>query len=193
MKYLFTICLAMTFGFLLGQDAETKLFAKSEHIGGYGGSSMTFNADGEFTMSGEGAWIISNFYVGGFGFGSNLGTAMSQEANAEFELRHSAGGFMIGAFSNTENVFALFAETKVAFGDLSARNEVGDNLFREYEDDVTTITPIAGVAITPWDFVQFRVYGGYQFSTEVDLIDLDSKALESPVLGFGIYLGTFNY
>lgn len=195
MKYLLVICLAMTLGVLAGQDTTTttKLFSKSDHLGGYGGSSMTFNSDGEFTIAGEGAWIISNFYIGGFGFGSNLGTVISTEFNAEFELNHSAGGLMFGAFSNTENLFALFVETKVAFGELHARNEIEDNLYREYSDDVTTFTPVAGVAIMPWDFVQFRAFGGYQFSTEVDLIDLGTKPLESPVFGIGIYLGTFNY
>lgn len=193
MKTIYSICLICLCQLLFAQDQSSKLFTKSDHIGGFGGASLTVFNNGEYTIGGEGAWMISNYYIGGFGYGSAVGSYASDQTGPDYDVRHSAGGFMFGAFSNTTNLFALYSEVKVAFGDLTATQQLSENTFEEYSESVTTFTPMVGVSITPWDYMQIRAFGGYQFATDVDLLGIGNEPLQRPVFGIGIYIGAFNY
>jgi len=193
MKTILTSILVTITLMTTAQDEKKSLFEKSNHIGGFGGSSLIINEDGEYIIGGEGAWIFSNFYFGGFGYGKDLGNYYSNEQDKNYDVTHSAGGLLIGAFSNTTNRFALYTETRIAFGDIVARLETAPNNFEEFSDNTLNITPIAGLTLTPTDFIQFRVFGGYQFASKVDLAGIGNDPIQGAVFGFGIFFGAFNY
>lgn len=193
MKYIISFCVLLMAHSAVAQESEAKLFSKSKHIGGYGGSTFTLYDGGESNFTGEGAWIVSNFYFGGFGYGSKMDASFSLAQNEDYDLFVSAGGFLVGAYSNTENMFALFSELKVGFGDIQARRKLDENVYEEYSDDITTFTPMAGLAFTPIQFVQMRLYAGYQFSSDFELLDFDKGLLENPFVGVSLFVGAFNY
>lgn len=193
MKTLYTICFICFCHLLYGQDESTKLFSKSDHIGGFGGATFTIMSNGEYTIGGEGCWMFGNYYLGGFGYGSEMGSYTSSETLSNYDMHHSTGGFLLGAISNTENLFALYSEVKVGFGDLTATNQLSENTYEEYSEFITTFTPVIGVTLKPWNYLQLRAFGGYQFATQVDLLGIGNEPVESPVFGIGIYIGSFNY
>lgn len=193
MKTLLTAALFLFIQLSFSQENQSKLFQKSKHIGGFGGSSIILNSDGEFTIGGEGAWIFGNFYFGGFGYGNDMGEFYSPERDKNYEINHSAGGFLVGALSNTTNKLALYTETRIAFGDIVARLETAPNNFEEFTDNTLNITPIAGLAVTPTNFLQIRLFGGYQFASKVNLIGIGNGPIEGAVFGIGIFFGAFNY
>ena len=189
MKTTLTLLTALISLFSFGQG----IFQKSTHIGGYGGASLNVYPGGNASVSGEGAWIFSNFYIGGHGFGASLGTYYSPEQEKNFEISRSGGGFMIGALSNNQNLLALFAEVRCTFGDVSAKHTLGPNTFEYYEEFAFTATPTVGITVTPVDFLQVRAFGGYQLASDVDLVGIGNEPLQGGVFGFGLYFGAFRF
>ena len=170
---------------------ENKLFSLSNHWGGFGGVNMQINPAGNFSLSGEGAWIFRNFYLGGFGLSSNYGDLYSSINDANYGAKRSSGGFMIGAFSNNDRLLSLFTEVKIGFGEVLLRREQAPNLFEEFESSINTITPQLGICLTPRDFFQIRLYGGYEHNSQFELIGIGNNELNGAVFGLGIYLGYF--
>lgn len=192
MKTTITTTLVLLFAIAVAQTEKPSLFEKSNHIGGFGGLSINLSEGGNYHLSGEGAWMISNFYFGGFGYSTDLGKEYATLKENQFDLVHSTGGLLVGAFSNTSNPFSIFTEAKFGFGELMARRETAPNHFEEYTDETFTVIPIIGIAFRPSDYIQLRLYGGYQFSSNVDLAGIKKDKIEGALFGIGIFFGSFN-
>ena len=193
MKTILTTTLALLFCLAAAQNEKSPLFQSSDHVGGFGGLSFQMDADGHYQIGGEGAWIIGNFYFGGFGFGKDFGSQHSPTLDRKFEVTQSTGGILLGAFSNTQKPFSLYTETRIAFGDVLARRQNSPNNYEEYSDETFQISPYVGLTYRPSNYIQVRFFAGYQFGSEIDIAGIDQNLLDGAVYGIGIFFGAFNY
>lgn len=172
-------------------QSEGKLFQNSNHIGGYGGLNFMVNPASKLAFSGEGAFIYKNYYLGGFGGSTSYGNFTSSETNRVYEFTRDGGGFMVGAVSNSSQKLALFAEVRVGFGEMLARTQLNSSIFEEYEADVVTTTPMAGICYNPNRYVQFRLYGGYEQTNAFNLVGIENPETNGAVFGLAFYFGYF--
>lgn len=193
MKYLLSLITFMLLSSPLShaQEKEQGLFKKDEGMGGFGGFSFNFTSDGSYSFIGEGAARIHNFYIGGYGYSTDLGTQQSSTSNYSYELRSGEGGLMLGAVSNTDQFFSLFTEVKIGWGSISAKRQLGPNVYEEYEEKTQSIIPKIGIGLSPVSFIQVRIYAAYHFSGKIELDGIDSALLNDYNFGIGIYFGSF--
>lgn len=174
------------------QNQEFKLFKKSDDFGGFGGFSFNlYNADKLF-LSGEGAGLFRNLYVGGYGYGAEMGTFTSPIDGIAYNLKHSSGGTMIGAFSNTDQIFALFCEVRMGFDRFKAEAELEDNTFMKFSESTYAVLPSIGAVVRPLSFMQLRVYAGYTFSGNVELNGITEAPYNASIFGIGLSFGGFS-
>lgn len=167
-----------------------KLFQKENSFGGFGGFSFNAYNGSKLYMSGEGAGLFNNFYIGGYGYGTDIGSFASAVDGLSYDVRHSSGGIMLGAFSNTKEIFALYGEVKLGYDHFSAETELTDNTFKEFGTSTYAIYPSLGFAFRPTSFFQLRLYGGYTFSGDVELNGIDAP-FNAPIAGIGLTFGSF--
>lgn len=191
MKKSFAIIFFLSALIVVSQENNNPMFQKSNQWGGFGGVSLTINPAGNIAVSGEGAWIFRNYYIGGFGGSSNYGSHVSPSTQRDYCLKRSMGGFMIGAISNSTKTIAIFGEARFGFGEILARTSLAPNVYEEYEQSTTTMTPVVGLAITPSNYAQVRLYAGYEYTTDFDLAGLNNEVTNGVVFGLGLYLGYF--
>ncbi len=175
----------------LGQEKKSKFFQWNSSFGGFGGVSFDQVNNTYNSFSGEGAFILGNAYFGGFGFGTNSGHHPSAIDNQNYDMTYSCGGLITGIFSNRNNALSAFAEFRIAWGALQARSKVEENLFKEYNQETIAFSPRIGLSYNIFTNLQTRLYGGYQFTNEINMIDVPSDYLNGYVVGIGIYLGSF--
>lgn len=173
------------------QEEKKKLFNMSDHIGGYGGVTLSLNKDANLSVIGEGAFLYRNFYLGGFGFGATYADQLSEIDNYSYTLSSGQGGFMLGAYSNTNNFFALFAETKFGFGEAIAKREISTDTYKEYNTFLFSFIPKVGISINPIPLIQIRLDLAYQLTNNFDLNGIENSAINGVMFGLGIYLGYF--
>jgi len=172
-----------------GKESKQKLFNTNKSYGGFGGFTMNIHNNDAFEISGEGAALIHNFYIGGFGYQAKLGTYQSKTQEKEYEVTSSVGGFMMGYFSNPEAVVGMFIETKFGFGSTTARSGITTNIFEEIEQSVFVFNPNLGVTIQPLPFILIKVYIGYQHSDTKFYENLDGDPLKGMSFGIGFSFG----
>ena len=186
-----TVFLTVTATSFAQSESSFKLFEKSSARGGFGGFSVNYyNAERPFLM-GEGAMLISNYYFGGYGYGFRLGTYQSSVDNLNYTVSTGSGGLLIGGFSNTSRVFALFAEMRIGFGGFDAATDPIYSTYKEFDTYAMTLIPGAGVVLRPFDFMQIRLQGGYSFSGAVELNGIDAP-FNGGMFGVGLQFGGFN-
>jgi len=174
-----------------GQEKKISLFQKSTTNGGFGGISINVTSHGKLFVSGEGAAIISNYYFGGFGYGANFGDFHSSNSDIMYEINQAEGGFLIGAISNSDHIFALFSELRFGFGEVVAKSQIDTNIFEIYDDNTFSITPKIGLIVSPLSYVQLRAFAGYQWFNDVDLNGINEGDLNGFRWGFSVYFGYF--
>ncbi len=190
-KYILSCLLVIYISFGFCQDNETRLFSISDHCGGFGGVSFNLFDGVHLGIMGEGAALIRNFYVGGYGYSSEMGNYTSSLTGKSYKLENSEGGLMFGAISNTNALLALFSEVKIGFGKAVARATLSDNVYEEYQKSIYSVSPKIGVSILPVQFIQIRLYAAYRFSSKMDFNNIIIPAQNAYVFGIGLFLGAF--
>lgn len=184
---LFAVCMTLV---MFGQS-DGKLFKNSNHVGGYGGVNFMLNPAGNLAFTGEGSFVFKNYYIGGHGGSTSYGSIYSMSADRNFELTRSMGGFMLGATSNASKKIALFVEARLGFGEVLARARLSESIFQEYEANATTFAPTAGICYNPNRYFQLRLYGGYEYTTDFDLVGITNAEMNGAVFGLALYFGYF--
>ncbi len=172
-------------------DPEKRLFQRSDHSGGFGGITLSVHDGGSLVTGGEGAAIIGNFYIGGFGYGAGLGDHYSESGEKDFDVHSSVGGIMAGYFSNPAANISLCFETKIGFGEATARASLGNNIYEEYEASLIQLNPNIGVVIKPLDFLRIKIFGGYNYTGDVGLTDISNNVFNGVTFGGSIHFGKF--
>lgn len=172
------------------QSENFQLFSKSNARGGFGGLSINFYDAQKPYVIGEGAALIGNFYFGGYGYGLDMGTFQSTIDNQEYRVSTGTGGILVGGFSNTDEIVALFAETRVGWGGFSAVSSTENQPTTVYDTATITVFPMGGIVIRPFDFLQVRFQAGYAFSGAVELNGIDAP-FNAGTFGVGFHFGGF--
>jgi hypothetical protein len=172
-------------------DPEKRLFERSGQSGGFGGVTLSVHRGDHLVAGGEGAALIGNFYIGGFGYGAGLGIYASDNGEKEFEIYSSAGGIMAGYLSNPSGRISLSFETRIGFGEATARASLGNNIYEEHESSLILINPNIGVVIKPVEFLRIKFFGGYNYTGDVNLIDISDNVFNGVIFGGSIHFGKF--
>lgn len=172
-------------------DTENRLFERYQHHGGFGGVSLSIHEGSSLITGGEGAAIIGNFYIGGFGYGAGLGRQYSESGGKDFDIHSSVGGIMAGYFSNPGGKISLCFEAKIGFGEATARASLGNNIYEEYETSLIQLNPNIGVMIKPLEFLRIKVFGGYNYAGDADLVDINDNIFNGVIFGGSIHFGKF--
>jgi len=193
MKIKNSLFILSLFLFSLSASAQSEtfqLFSKSNARGGFGGLSVNFyNAQKPYII-GEGAALIGNFYFGGYGYGLDIGTFQSNTDNEEYRVSTGTGGILVGGFSNTDEIVALFAETRLGWGEFSAVSTFENQPNASYSVAALTVFPMGGIVIRPFDFLQVRFQAGYAFSGAVELHGINAP-FNAGTFGVGLHFGGF--
>ena len=178
-------------GSCFGQDNENQWFESSKSYGGFGGVTLNYGLNQNVFIGGEGAFRIKNYYFGGFGHGTDIGTVSSVIAGKSFDVQFGEGGVLLGAISNTNSKWALMTDVKIGFGELVARAQLSDNIFEEYESTTISVSPRVGITFSPIEIIQIKLFAGYSFFNNTELTEIASVPLENPQFGLSLYLGYF--
>ncbi len=107
-----------------------------------------------------------------------------------FDVGFGQGGFLLGYESPRMGILSVNAEMRFGFGSFEANRDLGENIYEIYRDQFTQFTPRIALAITPFNMIQIRLYGGYAFHSDVDLGTLDFDP-NRPEFGLSLYWGWF--
>jgi len=164
MKQFLIALLSITTVFAQAQT-ET-LFGNINHIGGFGGPMIEIsqiNGETVADVGGGGALILNNFFVGGYGLGTDApNISVSQET---FDIDFDHGGLWLGYTSNPRKLAHIYSSVKVGWGDVTLRDGDGD---KRYSDNVLVIAPEAGVELNITNWFRLGFTGGYRFTDGVN-------------------------
>lgn len=172
----------------LGNTARVK--------GGFGGPYFLFSqADGRSGggAGGGGAFIINDFFIGGFGQGETFGRRRYNNRN--YDLALGGGGFWLGYAYPSHKLFHLYTSMKIGWG-AAALNRVDDNPFNDNDitDGVFLLIPEIGAEVNLLHWFRLAFTGGFRFVGGVDsLPGYSTTDFNSPTLAITLRFGAFGY
>jgi hypothetical protein len=197
-KIFFLLAIILLSGISHGQDTENTLAGKARIKGGFGGPffgySQIENHTG-FGGGGGGAFIINDFFLGGFGQGAAYG--QHKVAGLNYDLSLGQGGFWLGYVWPSKRLVHGFGSFKFGFGKamLNRHHHDGEPFGgNDLQDNVLVMTPELGVEINIAHWVRLAVTGGYRWVDGVDKLPyFKNTDFRSPVLGMTLRFGNFGY
>ena len=182
MRYLilfFSVFLAT----LLHGQQET-LFSNVDEVGAFGGPFIEIGeVNGQVTgdVGGGGALILDEFFLGGYGQGTDFGDALIDNVN--WNVKYGHGGLWFGYVREEQKLLHLYSSLKLGWGRvrLNAENEDG------IKDRIFVITPEIGGEVNITDFFKISVTGGYRLVNGAAILNtLDNS-------DFSSFIGTINF
>jgi len=185
-----TLICAVFLGFNVNLTAQETLFNSVSHVTGFGGPILEIsNIDGDISAGsgGGGAFIIDNFFIGGYGIGNDDIDNKNWEGES-YSVDFGHGGLWLGYTSNRKALVHLQASLRIGGGSVDVFQLNRDRF--EREDAVFVLTPNVGgeVNITNWFKISAGI--GYRWTNGVnntlDYSDSDLSSLNGEiVLKFG--------
>lgn len=176
--FLIASCLSLT----LCAQHET-IFDDLDVIGGFGGPILeigSINDEIGADVGGGGALILNNFFVGGYGMGTDYPdfTIDEGEFEGDYNLKFGHGGLWLGYNHRPYKLAHLFFSTKIGWG--KARMRGGNDM--EFKDRVFVLLPELGIEFNVTDFFKIGLTGGYRWTNGISqLPGLDNQSFSSPV------------
>lgn len=186
---------------LFGQSDQT-LFNDVKRVGAFGGPIFeysNFDTDLQTATGGGGAFVLDDFFLGGYGIGdvefNRAGVEDSREINERMKFKH--GGFWLGYVPMQNKVIHPYASLRLGWGKaryLKTAN-VGNAELEEAKDNIFVLSPEAGVELNVFSFFRISATATYRLVNGIeDLPTYDNSDLGSfgAVLtlrfgGFGSY------
>ena len=163
--------------FAFGQQ-ET-LFGDVDVIGGFGGPFIEFGSiNGQFgaDVGGGGALILDEFFIGGYGQGTNFADASFD--NKDWNIKYGHGGLWFGFVNQEYKMVHLFSSLKVGWGRVRLTAPDTDQL----KDRIFVLTPEVGAEVNLTDFFKVSFTAGYRMVSGVSVFEaLDNSDFSSPV------------
>jgi len=146
--------------------AQTEtLFSDDNSYGGFGGPMIEFsNINGTLVgdVGGGGALVINDFFVGGYGLGTEGATV---EFDGEpYDIGFGHGGLWFGYTFNQHKLIHIYSSFRVGWGSAKLRQD-GD---KKYSDNLLALAPEAGIELNITDWFKLGVSGGYRYVSGVD-------------------------
>ncbi len=178
--------LACLLSFSLTAQHET-LFSEFDIRGGFGGPIIEIGAiNGEVgaITGGGGALIMSKFFIGGYGLGSDYAEIVIDRRRYNIQFRH--GGFWLGYTYRESKLVHLYASSRLGWG----RAQLRRNGETEFSDRHFTLTPELGleVNVTTWFKVAFT--GGFRWVNGIGALPrLSNGSFSTPIGGITLRFG----
>lgn len=186
----------------IDDNKEIKTIFKKEKKDGFYGSfsagySSIDNKDG-ITFSARGCWIMDHFFafgVGGTSFINELDEIgigfYSQSDNNNLNLAGGYGGIIL------EPILLPLKPVHLSFPFLIGAGAAGAftnyNYFSTYyvDDFFWVVEPQIELEVNLTRWMRFAVYGGYRYTSELDIKDITKEALRGYSAGVTIKMGMF--
>ena len=176
-KIIFTWALISLSIALMAQQ-ET-LFGKVDVIGGFGGPFIEFGTiNNQFgaDVGGGGAVLLDEFFIGGYGQGTDFADANFDGRN--WNIQYSHGGLWFGYVKEQYRMVHLFSSLKVGWG----RVRLNTPDVPELKDRIFVLTPEVGAEVNLTDFLWVSFTAGYRLVNGVSQVgNLDNNDFNSVV------------
>ena len=165
----------LSLGFLLGffgvaSGQQETLFDNARVVGAFGGPFVEYSqilGEQGVMVGGGGALQFQNFFIGGYGIGTNYPETTYNNDRLVVNLGH--GGFWVGYTIPTHKLFHLYISTRTGWGRIQFKADRDDkDRDAYYSDRIFAFTPEAGLEVNVTDFLRIAVTGGYHLVADVD-------------------------
>lgn len=191
MKNFFLILTTLITAQLFGQSDQT-LFSDVKRVGAFGGPIFEYSnldEDVETATGGGGAFVLDDFFLGGYGIGdvelNKPGTENAVDVNERVKFKH--GGFWLGYVPMQNKVIHPYTSLRLGWG--KARylktEAVGGGELSELNDNIFVLSPEAGIELNVFSFFRVSATATYRLVNGVDDVPNYSN---SDLSGFGAVL-----
>jgi len=186
-NYCLTILSLLFTTLLFSQDDET-LFSDVNRIGAFGGPIFEYSNladDVETAGGGGGAFVLDDFFLGGYGHGTSELNKIFAETNERVKFKH--GGFWIGYVPIQHKAIHPFTSLKIGWGKARFRESfiVDDETITSFNDNIFVLTPEAGIELNVFSFFRISASANYRQVSGLDKLENFS---DSDLSGFGAVL-----
>ncbi|MEN0003639.1 MAG: hypothetical protein AAF798_05835 [Bacteroidota bacterium] len=167
------------------QAQHESIFDDIDFIGGFGGPLIevgSINGEIGADVGGGGALILNNYFLGGYGMGTDYPEFEINEGElfGNYEIDFGHGGLWFGYTHKQDKLVHLFLSTKVGWG--SARLEGLDQQEQRFRDRVFVLTPEVGIEFNVTRFFKIGLTGGYRWVNGISVLPtLNNSDFNSPV------------
>jgi hypothetical protein len=178
MRYLllWTVLLLSTLG--LRAQHET-LFSEFDIMGAFGGPILEIGRiNGEIgaDVGGGGALIVNNFFLGGYGMGTDYAQMTLQNQNYNIRFKH--GGLWLGYTYRDYKLAHLYSSVKIGWGNAQLRRS-GET---DFSNRIFVMTPEVGLELNLTSWFKLAFSGGYRWVNGVNTLpSLNNSDFSSPV------------
>lgn len=179
----------------LGQREET-LASGAKIKGAFGGPFFTYGqVDGNSGggAGGGGAFILNDFFIGGFGLGETFGSRRYNNRNYDVTLGY--GGFWLGYVYPSYKVVHLYSSLKIGWGSAALRRRDNDPFDNDdIRDGVFVLSPEIGVEVNILHWFRAGFTGGYRLVSGLNTLPgFASQDYNSPTFALTLRFGGFGY
>jgi len=188
MKNFYLLFLMLVSSMLLAQEGKT-LLGEVNIIGAFGGPIIevgSINGEVGADVGGGGALMINNFFIGGYGLGTDYPEIRIGEVDYNIRFKH--GGLWLGYTTNPEKLVHFYSSLRMGSGKSQIRGDGPDS----GSDRVFVMTPELGFEVNLTSFMRIAITGGYRVVNGVSKIPgLDNNDFSSPIGGITFRFGGF--
>lgn len=173
------VILLLFFLYVLKAQAQHEtLFDDLNVLGAFGGPILeisSINGEVGADVGGGGALIVNNFFLGGYGMGTDY--PETTIGNLDYNIKFRHGGLWLGYTYRDFKVAHLFSSVKIGWGKAQLRRN-GDAAF---SDRLFALTPELGVELNITSFFKIGLTGGYRWVNGISrLPELENEDFSSP-------------
>jgi hypothetical protein len=178
------LAVAVLLSFQLAAQTQT-LFDNAEVRGAFGGPFVEvseINAQTGVSVGGGGALVINNFFVGGYGMGTQFPTVQIEQFQDYIDFGH--GGFWLGYTATPYKLLHVYSDVKIGWGKARIKEtRDADDEEAFYTDPFFTVLPQLGIELNVADFFKIGFTGGYRFVTGINELPggLSDDRFSSPI------------
>ncbi len=142
-------------------------------------------------ISGDGALVLNNFYLGGYGSRNVEFQAIFPEDAyyADKKLGMSQGGIFMGVTFRQKKLFQYAVGGQIGWGHLSLRNNIDKKILTR--DRINILTPTVQVKLNITSYIQLCLGISYPFVLGVDLPLLENNDFQGFSETISIRFGWF--
>ncbi len=192
----FIVLLALFPAWLIGQQpSEMKTLlsdgARISAFGSINGGINPFNHTYVSYIGGDGALVLNNFYLGGYG-NRNVefqSVYPDNEYYIDKKLGFSQGGIITGVSFRSKKMLQYAIGGQIGWGHLSLRDNTEKKILTR--DRVNIFTPVLQAKLNVTSFIQLCMSVSYQFLIGIDLPMLEDKDFQGFCGAVSIRFGWF--
>lgn len=170
---------------LLSEDARISAF------GGINSGFSPFNSNYTTFIGGEGAFVLNNVYIGGYGSRTFEYQTIHQDDvyYTDKKVSLSQGGILTGMSFRSKKMLQYEVGAQLGWGHLSLRENSTKKILTR--DRINTFTPFIRAKLNLTSYIQLCVGASYQFLVGVDFPKLSDKDFQGICGAVSLRFGWF--